>query len=943
MKRFVKGLASLVMLLVLVVGAPLVLLRVGRLDALSGIDVGSLLFVADTGAVLLFLLTVVAWLAWLVVAASVLAEVAAVLSRGRVRIRVPGGGWVQPMVSTLVLAVAAMVASPVGGAAAQDLTPAPTAVASAAQLAAADATALHSSRTAQADPVAQVDPVEQASSVEHAPDQHGQDQRGDVADDAAVQHRVVRGDDLWTIAETYYGDGTRWRSIAAANGLDPEAILQVGTVLRLDGLTTGTRPSEPSARQSSVVVQPGDTLSALARTHLGDAERWPELQHLNASRIANPDVIQPGWRLTLPGDRTPSGQPAATRVPPTVPVPKTEPAPAPDPEPAHRVPTSPASRETAPPPTAPTPAAPEVEQAIGAEVTADAQDLDPSLAAVAGLGTLLAAALSGALVVRRRSQLAQRRIGQRIVLPQPDSLHLEGALARRAAGAPEPPLEATAADVLLGQDDAGQPVLHDVEAAVTTLVVGDPGRVDQVIAAATTGIALQPWSAESGVVVAGQMPWIAALDEPRVQCLADTEQALVQLERRVAARRVALGRARLAASGQTPADDVDLATLRADPDRWEAWAPLLFVLAQRPTAAQWARVQRCLAGSHVGISVFAAGPEDPRASVVEAGEVLEVEQESARLRSIGAAFAPFLLDATARRALIDLFETTAAARTTPAPWWSDDEDLPPNLALLSQRHPTIQEDQEAPVDPTAFTHPTLLLLGPVDLQGCQGEAPTRARRQCVEYAAWIQQHPGRSSTQMSRELMVAETTRRSNMSRLRNWLGTDPDGQLYLPDAYSGRIELHPAVSSDWEHLQLLIGSGVNRTRTEGLVEALGMVRGAPLADAAPGQWHWAEELRTDMASVVRDIGLVLADRALTEQDTDLARWAVNRALTAAPGDEPLMRARIRTEHLAGNRPEVERLVLQVTRQARTLGVDLDDETVTLVQEVMEGRRRALA
>lgn len=121
------------------------------------------------------------------------------------------------------------------------------------------------------------------------------------------------------------------------------------------------------------------------------------------------------------------------------------------------------------------------------------------------------------------------------------------------------------------------------------------------------------------------------------------------------------------------------------------------------------------------------------------------------------------------------------------------------------------------------------------------------------------------------------------------------------------------------------------------------MVRGAPLADAAPGQWHWAEEMRTDMASVARDIGLVLAERALAELDLDLARWAVNRALRAAPGDEPLMRARIRTEHLAGNRPEVERLVLQTTRQARSLGVDLDEETIGLVQEVMEGRRRAQA
>ena len=112
--------------------------------------------------------------------------------------------------------------------------------------------------------------------------------------------------------------------------------------------------------------------------------------------------------------------------------------------------------------------------------------------------------------------------------------------------------------------------------------------------------------------------------------------------------------------------------------------------------------------------------------------------------------------------------------------------------------------------------------------------------------------------------------------------------------------------------------------------------------DLAP-QWHWAEAMRTDMCSAIRDIGVVIAARAVQDQDLDLGRWAVSRALAAAPGDELLLGARIRIEHLAGNRPEVERLVLQLTRQARNTGLDLSDETVVLLQEVMEGRRRALA
>ena len=85
----------------------------------------------------------------------------------------------------------------------------------------------------------------------------------------------------------------------------------------------------------------------------------------------------------------------------------------------------------------------------------------------------------------------------------------------------------------------------------------------------------------------------------------------------------------------------------------------------------------------------------------------------------------------------------------------------------------------------------------------------------------------------------------------------------------------------------------------------------------------------------------MLTDRALARGDIDLARWAAARALVVAPEDEQLLCARIRTEHRAGNRSDVERLVNQVTRQARLLDVDLLPETVELCQQVIEGRLRA--
>lgn len=233
------------------------------------------------------------------------------------------------------------------------------------------------------------------------------------------------------------------------------------------------------------------------------------------------------------------------------------------------------------------------------------------------------------------------------------------------------------------------------------------------------------------------------------------------------------------------------------------------------------------------------------------------------------------------------------------------------------------------------THPRLDVLGPIELFGARGVVPCRAPKQCLEYCGWLLHHPGQTAVAMTRSLLVAEGTRRSNMSRLRLWLGTTDSGQPYLPDAYSGRIKLHPDVTSDWEYLNVLMAGGVQRATQQSMLQALDLVRGAPLADSAPGQWHWAEQWRCQMITTVRDIGVALATTALGNKDIDLARWAATTALTAAPEDDKLMTLRIRTEHIAGNRPEVERLALHMTRMARTIGHDLPDETIDLLQQIM--------
>lgn len=47
-------------------------------------------------------------------------------------------------------------------------------------------------------------------------------------------------------------------------------------------------------------VQAGDTLSKLAKAHLGDAKRYMEIFNLNKGILQNPDLIKVGQKLQLP-------------------------------------------------------------------------------------------------------------------------------------------------------------------------------------------------------------------------------------------------------------------------------------------------------------------------------------------------------------------------------------------------------------------------------------------------------------------------------------------------------------------------------------------------------------------------------------------------------------------------------------------------------------------
>jgi nucleoid-associated protein YgaU len=47
-------------------------------------------------------------------------------------------------------------------------------------------------------------------------------------------------------------------------------------------------------------VVPGDSFYRIARTHLGDGNRWGEIYELNRNLVTNPNLIHVGWQIRIP-------------------------------------------------------------------------------------------------------------------------------------------------------------------------------------------------------------------------------------------------------------------------------------------------------------------------------------------------------------------------------------------------------------------------------------------------------------------------------------------------------------------------------------------------------------------------------------------------------------------------------------------------------------------
>jgi nucleoid-associated protein YgaU len=484
-RALARALSSLLLLAVLEIGAPWGLLAFGtlphHLPTLT--QTGTALTSPDTGALLIGAITLIGWLAWIAFTFAVVVEtLAALRHRGAPRVRTLGA--IQQLAAGLVASI--IVLLPATGAALAASSP-PAAAATLHLPHAGTLTATEASQQAAARGTS-------AQSRWHGP----------------VHHVTSNDESMWDLAQHYLGDGMRWKEIAQLNQGVPQpdgatvtaATLQLtpGWTLRLptDARTTSPAPehAEPAAATHSLpahqrsaetpaassrshsetvhVVRPGDTLSQIAQDDLGDANDYPKIAAANKDvvqsdgrHLTDPNLIYPGWQLTIPQASPVSGEAGHPTGGTTAPAGTTGSAangtgagggtaanPHPSAAPTRPTASAPATSAPSTPTTSPTAtsdAAPGTGQSSTAVTHTAAPTAPPTLTAVptaptrtpqassavevgAGIAALLAAGLLGGYSVKRALQQRNRRPGETIAVPAQTSA-LEHALVHQA----EPP------------------------------------------------------------------------------------------------------------------------------------------------------------------------------------------------------------------------------------------------------------------------------------------------------------------------------------------------------------------------------------------------------------------------------------------------------------------------------------------------------------------------
>ena len=672
--------------------------------------------------------------------------------------------------------------------------------------------------------------------------------------------------------------------------------------------------------QRVYIVQPPegryhDNLWDIAERNLGEGRAYSQIYDLNAGR-AQPDggslelarLIQPGWLLVMPESAT-----SVARV--------------------EAIPTTPA-----PAPAAPTPQQQEEGNHIPAGLGQDLRDIAP--VQMPAIGSLLAASLVSGLVARRRwlagafnedsaelerllrvgaDESRSRRLDAvlrslddlpgsprpyavaidddacylRMARPLPDApapwrAQQEGMTWALRAGQ-EPPLKDRPCPlpglVTVGRTPEGADILIDLAFADGDVIVtGDPAMAAEVVSALALELCTNPWSRDADVVGTGLSATLHGVAGRRLQ----TPESLMGQAALPGVGGVLTGRRpetqttfMLIGTGATPPPlppGRSYALVRTDSNRQGRWT----------------------------IEIDASGTARifPLGIMVTASRATEAE-----IAALEGLFAPV--------------EETHDDGRPPVP----DPPMPP-LATAALRAASVR----------------IQVLGNTLVE--TAGAVDQARRSILtEAAVCVALHPeGIRPSILGAMLWPLGATADvvgATVERLRSWLGQDSQGAPHLREDAEGRLVLGPGVVLDWDVLRSLLDSSrrcAPQQEVELLTEALRLVRGPMVSDAAEGHYTWLARVRA-----ARQFDALVVDAAhrlvelIGDTAPDGAATAIATGLQVVELDQGLWRDRLRLASRRG-RGELEQEIRILLDAAGADDLDqIDPATAALVEDLSPG------
>lgn len=194
------------------------------------------------------------------------------------------------------------------------------------------------------------------------------------------------------------------------------------------------------------------------------------------------------------------------------------------------------------------------------------------------------------------------------------------------------------------------------------------------------------------------------------------------------------------------------------------------------------------------------------------------------------------------------------------------------------------------------------LLGAVELTAA-GKRTPEVNRRCgyfTEIVAYLATRKnGATAEQVADAFRVQTNTIHSRIATIRKWLGDDPTtGGAYLPEstlspsATRRGIPLYEVVGliSDADLFKRLRVRGQARG-SDGmtdLISALKLVAGRPFDQLRTDGYSWLADIPLDhhLTAGVVDVAHIVATHALSTSDNDLALWAGEVAIAAAPFED---------------------------------------------------------